>query len=195
VAMAADAGVGLQQRLEQHAVVGVRRRDQSVQGEPVAVDEQVVLRSGLAPIGGVAPGQLVPLFARTETLSMQPQDQSINLASESSSRTSWCSRSHTSAPCQARSRRQAVCPDSYPSWGGRSGPPAAGMQHERRRGRGWGGLRGGPVGACHRLLRRHPPAATSVRQRAAARPVIPAKPLIKPLGPAGMPIVRIGDVT
>jgi hypothetical protein len=97
--MGADTGVGVQQRLEQHAVVGVRRRQQGVQDQPVRVDEQVVLRPGLAAIGRVTSGELAPLFALTETLSMQPRDQSI----------SWFS--HTPAAFHARSRRQAVCPD------------------------------------------------------------------------------------
>jgi len=47
-----------------------------VQDQAVRVDEQVVLRPGFAAVGGVAPGQLAPLFARTDTLSMQPRDQS-----------------------------------------------------------------------------------------------------------------------
>ncbi len=40
------------------------------------VDEQVVLAAGLAPVGGVRPGQLTPLFARTLTLSRLARDQS-----------------------------------------------------------------------------------------------------------------------
>ena len=93
VAMSADAGVGLEQGLELHAVVGVRRRQQRVQDQTTSVDEQVVLRAGLAAVGRVPAGQLAPLFARTETLSTQPRDQSMSSASESSSSTRRCSRS------------------------------------------------------------------------------------------------------
>ena len=98
VAMSADAGVGLEQGLELHAVVGVRRRQQRVQDQTTSVDEQVVLRAGLAAVGRVPAGQLAPLFARTETLSTQPRDQSMSSASESSSSTRRCSRQTPVAP-------------------------------------------------------------------------------------------------
>jgi hypothetical protein len=51
---------------------------------------------------------------------MLARDQSRTSTSESSSRTSWCSRSHTPAACQARNLRQAVCPEPAPSCEGRS---------------------------------------------------------------------------
>ncbi len=100
--------------------MGVRRRQQGVQQEPVRVAQDVVLRSGFAPVSGVRPGQLTPLFDRTDTPSIQPRDQSNTCASDSSSSTTWCRRSHTPASCHSRSRRQAVCPDPQPSCGGRS---------------------------------------------------------------------------
>ncbi len=51
---------------------------------------------------------------------MLARDQSSTPWSDSSSSTSWCSRSHTAASCHSRSRRQAVCPEPNPSSGGRS---------------------------------------------------------------------------
>jgi hypothetical protein len=101
-AVAAHGGVGVQQRLEQLAVVGVCRGEQSVRREPVRVAEVVVLRSGIAPDSGVGPGQVARLFDRTDTPSMQARDQSNSSASDSSSSTSWCSRSQTPASCHAR---------------------------------------------------------------------------------------------
>src|SRR5512142_1184103 len=75
-----DRGGGIEQRLEQPAVVGVRRGQQRGKGDPGGVDQDVVLGAALAPIGGVRAGQLAPLFARTPTPSRQPADQSINPA-------------------------------------------------------------------------------------------------------------------
>jgi hypothetical protein len=72
------------------------------------------------PVNDGGPGQLAPLFDLTDTPSNQARDQSSNSASESSSRTSWCSRSYTPASCQARSRCHAVCPDPQPNSSGRS---------------------------------------------------------------------------
>src|SRR5512144_129924 len=66
-----DRGGGIEQRLEQPAVVGVRRGQQRGEGDPGGVDQEVVFGAGLAPIGGVRAGQLAPLFARTLTPSRQ----------------------------------------------------------------------------------------------------------------------------
>jgi hypothetical protein len=63
---------------EQHAVMGLRRGQQRVQDQAGGVDEQVLVRAGLAPVGAVAASQLAPHFARTEPLSMQPRDQAIS---------------------------------------------------------------------------------------------------------------------
>lgn len=66
------------------------------------------------PVSGVRAGQLAPPFARTDTASMLARDQSMTSAWASSSSTRCCSRSHTPAACQARSRRQAMCPEPTP---------------------------------------------------------------------------------
>lgn len=100
--------------------MGAGCREQHMQRQPVVVDEQVVLRAGFAPVSGVRAGQLAPLFARTDTASMLARDQSKTSAWASSSSTRCCSRSHTPAACQARSRRQAACPEPSPGWDGRS---------------------------------------------------------------------------
>jgi hypothetical protein len=60
-AAAADCRHGVQDRLDQHAVVPIRAGDKHVERQPVRVDEQVVLAAGLAPIGRVRAGQLTPL--------------------------------------------------------------------------------------------------------------------------------------
>src|SRR5512144_2446647 len=71
-AAALDRRGRVEQRLEPLAVVGVRCGQQRGQWHPVRVDQDVVLRSRLAPIGGVGAGQTAPLFARTLTRPSRP---------------------------------------------------------------------------------------------------------------------------
>lgn len=115
-----NARVGLQQRDEQLAVVGIGRRGKYVQGKSVAVAQDVVLRTGFASIDRARTGKLAPLFARTATASTQQRVQSSTSASRSSIKMAWCSRSQTPASCHSRNRRHAVCPDPQPNFRGRS---------------------------------------------------------------------------
>ena len=87
--------------------------------EPVRVAQDVVLRASFAPVSGVGPISS-PLFDRIDTPSIQPRDQSRSSASDSSSSTRWCSRSHTQASYHSRSHRHAVCPEPQPNCSGRS---------------------------------------------------------------------------
>src|SRR5262249_8542206 len=71
-----------------------------------------------APAGTVAPARArfgPPFTARTCELSITARDQSSAPAAFSSASSASCSRCHTPASCQSRSRRQAVIPDPKPS--------------------------------------------------------------------------------
>jgi hypothetical protein len=117
-ARAEDRRDGVDQRLEEGRVVGVRRREADRQRDPVAVRDQMALRARFAAIRRIRPGLAAPPFAGTLALSRLARDQSIRSASPSQSSRVWCSRSHTPARCQSRSRRQQVTPLPQPaSWG------------------------------------------------------------------------------
>ena len=107
--------------VEEPAVVGVGGRGENVQGQAVAVGEQVVLGARVRVVGGVRAGQLAPLFwARTDTEPMLAPAQSRICFSESSSSTARWGFSQTPAACHSRRRNQAVCPDPRPRVGGRA---------------------------------------------------------------------------
>jgi len=119
MAAAADRRVGVEQRLEHLGVVGVGGREQHVQRQPVAIDQQVVLGAGFAPVSGPGAGQLVP-FSRILT------PRRCSLATSPARRRRRARRPPVGAAgptpgraCQARSRRQTVCPEPAPSCGGR----------------------------------------------------------------------------
>ena len=117
----AHTGGGHHQEFEETAVVGVGGRGVNVQGQAVAVSEQVVLGARVRVVGGVRAGQLAPLFwARTDTEPMLAPAQSRICFSASSSSTARWGFSQTPAACHSRRRNQAVCPDPRPRVGGRA---------------------------------------------------------------------------
>lgn len=136
-----------------------------MQGQAVAVGEQVVLRARFAAVSGVRAGHLGPLLARTDDESTLARDQSMICSSESCSSTARWSCSQTPTSCLSRSRRQAVCPDPQPSSTGRSRhrhpvcntnriPSKAARSSirsrpPRPRGGGWGGI-SGPISSHSR---------------------------------------------
>ena len=63
----AHTGGGHHQEFEETAVVGVGGRGVNVQGQAVAVSEQVVLGARVRVVGGVRAGQLAPLFGFVPT--------------------------------------------------------------------------------------------------------------------------------
>ena len=87
-------------------------------GSPAALDHNMALRARFAAIRGVRADGLAPLLAGMLAESRRgpaPVDRS---ASPRRSSSTWCSRSHTPASCQSRSRRQQVMPEPQPiSWG------------------------------------------------------------------------------
>jgi len=113
-----DAGHGVDQVLEDHAVVAVRAGQQRGQRNPAAFPDQMMFRAWFAAIGRVRSGLIAPLFAGTLALSRLARLQSMRPASPSRSRRVWWRRSQTPASCQSRSRRQQVTPEPQPiSWG------------------------------------------------------------------------------
>ncbi len=109
-----DRRHGIEQRLEEHAVVAVRPGHERCQRETAPIDEQMVLGARFTAIDRVRPGLLAPLLAGTLALSTLARDQSMRSASPSRSSKTWCNRSQTPASCQSRSRRQQVTPEPHP---------------------------------------------------------------------------------
>lgn len=117
----ADRGNRLDQRLEERAIVDVRRRELDRERDALAVDHKMALRARFAAIRRIRPGFAAPFFAGTLLVSSAARVQSILSASPSRWSSSWWSRSQTPACCQSRSRRQQVTPLPQPSsWGSNS---------------------------------------------------------------------------
>jgi len=98
------------QRLEQLAVVVVGRGLPGGQRRALPVDQDVLLRARLAPIGRVRPGFGPPFFARRLPESRLARLQSIRSAAPRRSSSTVWSRCQTLARFQSRSRRQQVMP-------------------------------------------------------------------------------------
>ena len=90
--------------------MGVGRRKTDGERDTVPVDDQVVLRSQLAPVNRVTAGEFAPLLARTLSESTLARDQSIVASSPSQFSSFVCNRSQIPAACQSRNRRQQVQP-------------------------------------------------------------------------------------
>ncbi len=107
-------GYGVDQRGAVAPIADVSGGELRREGDALPLDQDMVLRAQLAPIGGVGPGRRPPFFARTLRLSWLARDQSSRPAWPSRSNNAWCSRCHTTARCQSRSRRQQVTPLQQP---------------------------------------------------------------------------------
>ena len=103
------------QREQLRRVVGVSGREPNRQRDAVAIHDEVVLRSELAPVNWVTAGEFAPLLARTLSESTLARDQSTAASSPSQFSSFVCNRSQTPAACQSRSRRQQVQPLPQPS--------------------------------------------------------------------------------
>jgi len=114
----ANRGNRVEQRFEQDTVMAMRAAQAGDEGQPMALDCEVVCRPRFPSIRGVRPGLHAPLFVAMLALSTLTRSQSIRSASPSRSSTTRCKRSQMPACCQSRSRRQQVTPDPQPiSWG------------------------------------------------------------------------------
>ena len=99
-------------------IVDVRPGVRDGQRRSLTIADNMPLRAIFAAIRGIGAGLRPPKSARTEQLSIATFDQSISLASPSSSSSTRQIFSHTPATCQSRKRRQQVMPDPQPSsWG------------------------------------------------------------------------------
>jgi hypothetical protein len=109
-----DRWHGVEEQLEELAVVSVCGAEQQCERDAVRIDQPVALRAGLAMVGRVGADALAPLLAEKDALLSEQRDQSIAFARPSRSSSARWSRSKTFAACQARSLRQQVMPEPRP---------------------------------------------------------------------------------
>ena len=103
------------QRLDEHfAIGGVGRCVQDCQRQTLLVYHKMALRSLFAAIRRVRPRRLPPFGAATRAESTEARSHSMRPASSSLVSSVSCSRCHTPAWCQSRSRRQQVVPEPQP---------------------------------------------------------------------------------
>jgi hypothetical protein len=100
------------------AIVNVSSRAYYRKRDSLPVDHNMALRARFSLIRRIRADCFAPFLAAMLAESTAARDQSILPASPSLSNTTWCSRSHTPACCQSRSRRQHVMPLPQPISGG-----------------------------------------------------------------------------
>ena len=115
-----DRRDGVDEREQLRCVVRVGSSKPNGQRDAVAVDGEMVLRSGLAAVDGIRADLLAPLLPRTLTESTLEWLQSMDASSPSQFSSLACNRAQTPAACQSRRRRQQVEPLPQPSSIGRS---------------------------------------------------------------------------
>lgn len=117
----AHTGGGHHQEFEETAVVGVGGRGVNVQGQAVAVSEQVVLGARVRVVGGVRAGQLAPLFGFVPTPSRCWPLSSRGSAPRRAPRARPGGASLKPRPPVTRAQAtRRLCPDPRPRAGGRS---------------------------------------------------------------------------
>ena len=75
-----DGRHGIDQRLQELAVVPIGGGDRQGEWDAIGIDENVALEPRLAAVGRVRPGLLTPLFAGTDALSTAARSQLMALA-------------------------------------------------------------------------------------------------------------------
>jgi hypothetical protein len=120
---AADMWYAVGQLEQLGDVIAVAARDSPGQWDATAVYEQVVLAAGATAVDRARTRFGAPFFACRWLESAIARSHSNWSNACSSASSSSCSRSHTPACCQARSRRQAVMPQPKPSSCGRCSQP------------------------------------------------------------------------
>src|SRR5215203_836198 len=113
-----DRRHGIEDRLENGAVVAVGARQAPTQGDAASVDHKMALRARFTAICWIRAGRDAPFLAGMLALSMLARSQSIWSARPRRSSSTSTKRSQTPAACQSRSRRQQVMPDPQPSSAG-----------------------------------------------------------------------------
>ena len=115
----ADRGHAVEQRDQLRDVVAVAARECEGERDPGRIDEEMVLRSGSAPVNRARARFGAPFSACTWLPSTIARDHSICPAARNRVNSSACRLSHTPARCHSSSLRQQVYPDPYPSSCGR----------------------------------------------------------------------------
>ena len=111
----ADRRDRLDQRHQLGDVVPVAAGQGRGQRDAASIGDHVVLGARPGPVDRAGTGLGPPFSARTCDPSAAARAQSITPAALSLASSTSCSRCHTPAACQSRSRRQQVIPDPYPS--------------------------------------------------------------------------------
>jgi len=114
-----DRGHAVEQRDQLGDVVAVAAGDRVRERDPRGVDQEVVFRSGSAPVHWALARFGAPFFAWMWLPSTTARDHSISPALCNSTSNSVCSSSHTPAACHSSSRRRQVAPEPNPSSNGR----------------------------------------------------------------------------
>lgn len=109
----------VEQRDQLGDVVAVATGDREGKRDPCGIDQEMVLRSGSAPVHWARARFGAPFFAWTWLPSTTARDHSISPACCNLANSSSCSRSHTPAACHSSSRRRQVAPEPNPSSNGR----------------------------------------------------------------------------
>jgi hypothetical protein len=109
---------GIEQRLEELAVVSVCGAEQERERNAASINQEVALGAGLAAVGRVWADARAPFLAGKEALSSKQRPKSIAFATPSRSSSARWSRSKTPAACQSLSLHQQVMPEPQPiRWG------------------------------------------------------------------------------
>jgi hypothetical protein len=110
----ADWRHGIDQLVEEAAVVDVCRGDPQGEWDAVGIGDDRPLGPGWAAIARMGTGLFVPLFAATDALSRQARLQLVAFARPKRSSRTRCSPFQIPAACQSRPRCQQVIPEPQP---------------------------------------------------------------------------------
>ena len=102
---------GIERGRRRHAVVAVRAGEGQAERRAPTVGDAVPFGARAPAIRRVRADLGTPLLAPMEAASSEARDQSNSPARSRRPRSTQCSRSHTSAFCQSRRRRQQVRPE------------------------------------------------------------------------------------
>jgi hypothetical protein len=113
-----DRRHGIEQRLQQSAIVAVGAAQQAGERGSLPVDHNMALRARFAAVRRVRTDRIAPFLAGTAALSRAARLQSMRAAAPSRSSKARCNACQTPAACQSRKRRQQVMPEPQPSSAG-----------------------------------------------------------------------------
>ncbi|PWK84461.1 hypothetical protein C8D88_10876 [Lentzea atacamensis] len=122
---------GVEQWYQVGDVVAVGAGQCHGQGHAAAVGDQVVLGARPGAVDRARTGFGPPFTVLTDEESTAARDQSNVPTDCKFASSSSCSRGHTPASAQSRSRRQHVMPDPYPSSCGKNSHPDARVEYEQ----------------------------------------------------------------